>query len=93
MKRRSPVTAGVIATALLAAVTPPALAQQEGQPPTAATGADVPTSYFGPPASEVDRKLVGPVQLLRSGKLEPAALAPPDDDRRGRPHARHGAQR
>ena len=30
----------------------------------------MPTSYFGPPASEVDRKLVGPVQLLRSGKLD-----------------------
>ena len=30
----------------------------------------MPTCYFGPPASEVDRKLVGPVQLLRSGKLD-----------------------
>jgi hypothetical protein len=33
------------------------------------TGTDVPTSYFGPMASEVDRRLVGPVQLLRSGTL------------------------
>ena len=30
MKRKSPVTAGVLATALLAAVTPTALAQEEG---------------------------------------------------------------
>jgi hypothetical protein len=62
----------VCATALLAAVTPTALAQQEGQPPPAATGTDVPTSYFGPPPSEVNRELVGPVQLLRSGKMQPA---------------------
>ena len=55
--------------ALLAAVTPTALAQQEGQPPPAATGTAVPTSYFDPPPSEVNRKLVGPVQILRSGKL------------------------
>ena len=30
----------------------------------------MPTSYFGPPPSEIDRQLVGPVQLLRSGKLD-----------------------
>jgi len=70
VKRKSPVTAGVLATALLAAVAPTALAQQQGATPPAATGADVPTSYFGPPPSEIDRELVGPVQLLRSGKLD-----------------------
>ena len=42
----------------------------DGFPPTSpATGTRVPSSYFGPMASEVDRKLVGPVQLLRSGSL------------------------
>jgi len=56
--------------ASLAAVTATALAQEEGQPPPAATGTDVPTSYFGPPPSEVNRELVGPVALLRSGKLD-----------------------
>jgi hypothetical protein len=70
VKRKSPVTAGVLEMALLAAVTPTARAQQEGQPPPAATGTDVPTSYFGTPPSEIDRQLVGPVQLLRSGKLD-----------------------
>ena len=30
----------------------------------------MPTSYFGPPPSQIDRQLVGPVQLLRSGKLD-----------------------
>jgi len=29
-----------------------------------------PSSYFGPRASEVDRKLVGPVHPLHSGKLD-----------------------
>ncbi|MGI8661140.1 MAG: hypothetical protein ACR2LH_08950, partial [Thermoleophilaceae bacterium] len=64
------VFAGVLAAALFAALAPTALAQQQGAPPPAATGSDVPTTYFGPPASEIDRELVGPVQLLRSGKLD-----------------------
>jgi len=32
-------------------------------------GASVPESYFGPMPSEVDKNLVGPVQLLRSGPM------------------------
>ena len=63
---------GLLATTLCAALASPASAQQEGAPPPAATGTDVPTTYFGPPPSEVDRQLVvsRPVQLLRSGKLD-----------------------
>ena len=42
----------------------------DGVPPAPpSTGTDVPLSYFGPMASEIDRRLVGPVQLLRSGSL------------------------
>lgn len=42
----------------------------DGVPPAPpSVGADVPLEYFGPMASEVDKKLVGPVQLLRSGTL------------------------
>ena len=33
-------------------------------------GADVPLTYFGPTPSQVDKKLVGPVQLLRSGTID-----------------------
>ncbi|MDQ3146205.1 MAG: hypothetical protein M3R01_04640 [Actinomycetota bacterium] len=40
-----------------------------GGPPSPAVGAGVPESYFGPMASEVDKNLVGPVQLLRSGPM------------------------
>lgn len=43
---------------------------EDGVPPAPpSTGADVAEEYFGPMASEVDKKLVGPVQLLRSGTL------------------------
>ncbi len=42
----------------------------DGVPPAPpSVGTDVPLSYFGPMASEVDKRLVGPVQLLRSGEL------------------------
>src|SRR5207245_8532641 len=35
-------------------------------------GATVPLSYFGPPPSEVNQSLVGPVQLLKSGTVDAA---------------------
>jgi hypothetical protein len=35
-------------------------------------GASVPLSYFGPPPSETNLSLVGPVQLLRSGTVDAA---------------------
>ena len=38
--------------------------------PPPSVGTNVPASYFGPFPSQIDRKLVGPVQLLRSGKLD-----------------------
>jgi len=36
-------------------------------------GADVPLTYFGPPPSEVDPNLVGPVELLRAGQVDQEA--------------------
>ena len=39
-------------------------------PPPPSVGTNVPASYFGPFPSQIDRKLVGPVQLLRSGTLD-----------------------
>ncbi len=47
----------------------PPLPPELGGPPGPAVGADVSDSYFGPMPSEVDRNLVGPVQLLRSGPM------------------------
>jgi hypothetical protein len=42
----------------------------EIEPPPPSIGADVPVTYFGPSPSQVDKRLVGPVQLLRSGVLD-----------------------
>jgi len=39
----------------------------------AATGADVPATYFGPAPSTVQKELVGPLQLLTAGKLDERA--------------------
>jgi hypothetical protein len=39
-------------------------------PPSAAVGAGVDPSYFGPPPSETNPSLVGPLQLLRSGTVD-----------------------
>lgn len=49
-----------------------ALAQVEITPAPPSIGADVPLTYFGPSPSQVQRELVGPVQLLRSGKIDMA---------------------
>lgn len=62
-----------IALALCATVS--MLAQTTGPgcidgPASAATGADVPETYFGPPPSSVQKELVGPLQLLTAGKLD-----------------------
>ena len=41
-------------------------------PAPASVGASVSLSYFGPPPSSVNQSLVGPVQLLNSGKVDAA---------------------
>lgn len=41
-------------------------------PAPPSVGATVPLSYFGPPPSETNQSLVGPVQLLRSGTVDAA---------------------
>lgn len=42
----------------------------DAAPAPPSIGADVPVTYFGPLPSDVDKRLVGPVQLLRSGTLD-----------------------
>src|SRR5262245_6239690 len=39
-------------------------------PAPASVGASVPLSYFGPPPSQSNPSLVGPVQLLKSGQVD-----------------------
>ncbi len=65
----------VLASSVLTAMaqsdaTPEPAGIDEVQPAPASIGADVPLTYFGPPPSEVDKNLVGPVELLRSGELD-----------------------
>lgn len=42
-------------------------------PAPASIGADVPLTYFGPAPSTVNPRLIGPLQLLRSGPVDTAA--------------------
>ena len=47
----------------------PPLPPELGGPPSPSVGTDISDTYLGPFPSEVDKNLVGPVQLLRSGTL------------------------
>lgn len=42
-------------------------------PAPASIGADVPLTYFGPSPSQVQKELVGPYQLLKSGQIDTQA--------------------
>jgi hypothetical protein len=52
---------------------PPSFAQgpdTEVKPAPASIGADIPLTYFGPTPSQVQRELIGPYQLLKSGPID-----------------------
>lgn len=59
--------------ALATVVTPTLAADPEIIPPPPSIGADVPLTYFGPAPSQVQKELVGPVKLLRSGTIDETA--------------------
>lgn len=71
------------AAAILVGAGIPALAQDDtalvqGErdnsiPPPPSIGADVTLPYFAPPPSMVQKELIGPYQLLKSGKIDMAA--------------------
>ncbi|MCA9892762.1 MAG: hypothetical protein KC615_07245 [Anaerolineae bacterium] len=49
----------------------PVFAQDDDiQPAPASIGADIPLTYFGPAPSDVQRELIGPYQLLKSGTID-----------------------
>ena len=48
----------------------PELDDEVRQPAPPPIGADVPLAYFGPPPLSVDKRLVGPVQLLTAGQID-----------------------
>jgi hypothetical protein len=49
---------------------PPPVGPAEIQPSPPSIGADVPATYFGPPPSAVQKELIGPYQLLKSGMID-----------------------
>jgi hypothetical protein len=42
----------------------------DAQPAPPSIGADIPVTYFGPPPSSVQKELVGPYQLIKSGTID-----------------------
>ena len=59
----------VITPALIPAL--PTFGQEEDiAPAPPSVGADIPLTYFGPAPSTVQKELVGPLQLLRSGSID-----------------------
>ncbi len=48
--------------------------QDNSVPPPPSIGADVTLPYFAPPPSMVQKELVGPYQLLKSGKIDMEAM-------------------
>jgi hypothetical protein len=59
----------VITLALIPAL--PTFGQEEDiAPAPPSVGADIPLTYFGPAPSTVQKELVGPLQLLRSGSID-----------------------
>jgi hypothetical protein len=47
-----------------------AIADDDIAPAPASIGSDIPLTYFGPAPSQVQRELIGPYQLLKSGQVD-----------------------
>ncbi len=63
-------TAAMVGALTLAAATiAPALGADPVLPPPSSVGTGIPLTYQGPPPSEVNKNLVGPVKLLRAGDV------------------------
>lgn len=81
-RRRRMLLAGLsvaaLATVLLAQFVLPSAAQTSPEPPSPSVGTGIPETYFGPQPSQTlgedNERLVGPVQLLRSGRFDAEAM-------------------
>jgi len=68
---RRPALGGFLLLLLVVFTFVPTFAQDDGiAPAPPSIGADVPLTYFGPAPSNVQRELIGPYQLLKSGPLD-----------------------
>jgi hypothetical protein len=61
---------GGVPGAVAQEATPEPAGIDEVAPAPASIGTDIPLTYFGPPPSEVQKELVGPVDLLRAGEID-----------------------
>ncbi|MBA2700468.1 MAG: hypothetical protein H0U58_02045 [Chloroflexi bacterium] len=59
---------GMVMALLIAG--PSLISAADPLPPPSNTGTGIPLTYQGPPPSEIDRNLVGPVKLLRAGTVD-----------------------
>ncbi|CAA9588181.1 MAG: hypothetical protein AVDCRST_MAG88-4346 [uncultured Thermomicrobiales bacterium] len=64
----------LVATLLFTSVKPSLADQPDPLPPPPSVGTNIPASYFGPMPSEVQKELVGPVELLRAGQVDEEAF-------------------
>jgi len=72
--RAARLLAGIAIAALAAGPTLNSALAVDPLPPPSSTGTGIPLTYQGPPPSEVDKNLVGPVKLLRAGKVDQAKM-------------------
>ncbi len=69
--RRSIALIALLLVVLLVGSITPAFAQDDDVAPAPPSiGADIPLTYFGPAPSSVQRELIGPYQLLKSGTVD-----------------------
>jgi hypothetical protein len=61
---------GAAPTVFAQDATPEPAGIDEVAPAPPSVGTDIPLTYFGPPPSEVQKELVGPVELLRAGEID-----------------------
>ena len=73
-RRATHLLAGIAIAALAAGSTINSALAVDPLPPPSNTGTGIPLTYQGPPPSEVDKNLVGPVKLLRAGKVNQAKM-------------------
>lgn len=68
--RRRPLVVLVGIAAAILISSPTLISATDPLPPPSNTGTGIPLTYQGPPPSEVDKNLVGPVELLRAGTVD-----------------------
>ncbi len=77
MKYKQPIRIGTIAFFVTIFLFPQTLLsfaqEEEVAPAPPSIGADIPLTYFGPAPSDIQRELIGPYQLLKSGTVDKEA--------------------